>query len=728
MSPNSQVRIHANSGREVFPDSKAYPYISPRNHERICYFNGKVKVSGNIVDCKHLSALFMLKGIDCYAQGNRVKVNKLFTSEDSIKKETPTDIQDLYKTIFRKSCGRHIIPCNNFGNFLYEVSLKTNPKEQRFFLLESSTHSMSFTVSHKVKEYQEFTLDTWVVNFFDPNRTNVTSRSEVCDPRDFLKLETFSLKRFINRDLYALYFSPIDTDSEEENECIVYEYSDKIGANFKFSTLSALSQYDVSACLVYHVMYDENASFCLKDIPQRISLCVNKEIRRKVFFAKNSRGVTALYAAMEQGKSQSVKAYSHLLQALSSDEQIDLLPELLNYKSEGVPALFIAMQEGHMQCVNEFTSLLEGQLKLIKGRVSVDSFVDTVFNILLAKRDDGVSALLIGSCVDNADLVASYANLLDKVLLLLKGIISDDRLAGIIFDLICYPMPLNGETSIFLALYEGHANYVYAVGFLIDLLLAMKGCIVNGKLARMIYKILASTDDYSTHGLFMALQEGNSDAVLSFGCLMDKFLTMKGYIPDEQLVAMVFRLLMSKNGDGTPGLFIAMRNGHCNVIRAFSKLLEKMMIFRDGMDDKHFYSMLAEIVSSKLPDGTPGLFIALNNNLHDVVDIYCSLLSAIPEDKLVDILVPCNVHGVPGALVAGEEALESYLAIVSSLPGNVIHHLYLELKRIKKLIAHMLLNDSNLDERYKLLICRIKEYKSASKVSPIACNLKCSLT
>ncbi|WP_092481356.1 ShET2/EspL2 family type III secretion system effector toxin [Candidatus Ichthyocystis sparus] len=728
VGPNSAARIHAHSGREVPSDSKAYPYISPRSYGKICDLNGKVKISGHLVDCKHLSALFMLKGIDYYTQGNRIKVNDLFTSKDSIIKETPTNIQDLYRTIFRRSCGRHIIPCNDFGNFLYKVSLEMNPKEQRFFLLESSTHSMSFTISRKIKEYPEFTLDTWVVNLFDPNRTNVTSRSEVCDPRDFLNLETFSLRMFINRDLYRLYFSPTDTDNEEENECIVYEYSDKIGASFKFSTLSALSQYNVSACLVFHVMYDENASFCLRDMPKRVSLCMNKEIRKKVFFAKNSTGIPALYVVMEQGKAQSVKYYNFLLQALSRAEQISFLPELLSSKNKGVPALFIAMQEGHIECIGEFGSLLESQLNLIKHIMSADSFVDTVFNLLLAKRDDGISALLIALNENNADVVEAYADLLGKVLSLLRGIVSDDKLADIILDLICYPIPLNGETAMFLALYKGHANYVYAIGFLIDLLLAMKGCIVDGKLARMIYKILASTNDYSTHGLFMALQEGNSDAVLSFGCLIDKLLTMKGYITDEQLATMVFCLLMSKNGNGTPGLLIAMKNHHCNAILAFSKLLEKMIILRDGMDSKLFNSMLLEIVSSRLPDGTPGLFIALENNLSNVIDCYSSLLAVIPEDKLVDILVASNAHGIPGALLAGEEAVESYLSIISLLPGDVIHDLYVELKRIRKLIAHIFLNDSNLDERYKILMCRIKEYKAASQVSHTAtCNVRCSL-
>ncbi|WP_092415265.1 ShET2/EspL2 family type III secretion system effector toxin [Candidatus Ichthyocystis sparus] len=725
VSSNSSARIYAHSGREVFPDNKICPYISPKNFKKIHDFNGKVKVNDCSVDCKYLSALFMFNGVSCYAQGNRIKVSSLFASKDSIIKETPTNIQDLYKTILERSCARHIIPCNNFGNFLYEISLKMNPKEQRFFLLESSTHSMSFIISRKVKECQELTVDTWVVNLFDPNRTNVTSRSEVSAPRDFLNLDIFSLKMFIGRDLYELYFSPTDIDNEEENECIIYEYSDKVEADFKFSTLSALSQYDVSACMMYHIMYDGNASFCLADILKRISSCVNKEIRRKVFFAKNSRGTSALYAAMEQGKSQSVKAYNHLLQALSIDEQIDLLPELLSYKSKGVPALFIAMQEGNIECINEFSSLLEGQLKLIKGRMSTDSFVDTVFNLLLAKRDDGVSALLIGSCVDNADVVVSYADLLDKVLLLLKETISADRLADIIFDLICYPMPVNGETSMFLALHKGHDNFVCAIGLLIDRLLIMRGCVADGKLARMIYKILASANNYGTHGLFMALQNGNSNAVLSFGYLMDKLLTMKGCIPDEQLATMIFYLLMSKNGNNTPGLFIAMKNGHHNAIRAFSKLLEKITILKDGMDNKHFNSMLLEIVSSKLPDGTPGLFIALNNNLRNVIDTYSLLLNSIPEDKLVYVLVASNVQGIPGALVAGEEALEVYFSMISSLSCSAIQNLYLEFKRIRKSSAHMFLNDSNLGEKYKLLLSRLKEASRVSRTT--AYNVRCSL-
>ncbi|WP_092411542.1 ShET2/EspL2 family type III secretion system effector toxin [Candidatus Ichthyocystis sparus] len=723
---NQTARIYANSGCEIFPDCKTGPYISPRGVAEVVNFNREIEVNGQVIFCTHLSALFMFNGVDCYTKGKRIKVNSLFASKDSIIKSAPPNVENLYKNILERSCGRHIIPCNNFGNFLYKISIRMNPNEQRFFLIDSSIHSMSFMISRKIREYPEFIKNTWVVNFFDPNRTNITSRSEVSAPRDFLNSDVFSLNMFINNNFYESYFfyTNEDNKSEAENECVVYEYSDKAEANFKFSTLSALSQYNVSACMIYHIMFDEYASFCLTDITKRISSCINKETRKKLFFAKNSRGAPALYAAMEQGKSQSVKAYDYLLQALSRDEQISLLPELLSSKIyTGTPALFIAMQKGHVECISSYATLLECQLNLMKDMLPEDSFVDIVVNLLSGKRNNEISALFVGLNKNNADAVGAYAKVLDKVFLL-KGTIPDDRLADIIFNLICSPLPCNGETTLFLALNKGYASSICAIGLLIDKLIIMKGCISHDKLAEMIYKLLSSTDKHGTFGLFTSLREGNSRAVLSFGCLIDKLLAMRGCISDEKLATMVFNLLMAKSGDGVPGLSIAMENGLCGTIRAFGKLLEKITVFKDAMDNNPFNNMLLEIVISRRSDGTSGLFIALDSNLPNVIDCYSSLLTVIPEDKLVDVLVALNSHGVPGALVAGKEALDAYLSIISSLSSyGVIQNLYSEFKCIRKSIAHIFLGDSNFCLRYKLLLDRIKKIKSGFYGT--TCNARC---
>ncbi|WP_092415267.1 ShET2/EspL2 family type III secretion system effector toxin [Candidatus Ichthyocystis sparus] len=720
------VRIYAHSGYEIFPDCKIGPYISPRGTREVVNFNGNVKVSGQLIFCTHLSSLFMLHGVSCYAKGKRIKVNSLFASEDSIVKVTPSNIKYLCKNVFERSCGRYIIPCNSFGNFLYKISTRMAPNEQRFFLLESSNHSMSFIISRKVKESAGSTgNNTWVVNFFDPNKTNVTSRSEVYYPTYFLNSYVFSLRMFIDSYLYGEYFFSTSRDIED-SECIVYEYSDKAGANFKYSTLATLSQYNVSACMVYHMMYDEYASFCLRDIVKRINLCVNEEVRKQIFFARNIRGTPALYVAMEQGKAQSVKAYNYLLQALSRDEQISLLPELLSSKNcNGTPALFIAMQYGHAKCVSSYAVLLESQLKLIRGRVSADNFADIVVSLLLGKRDNEISSLLVGLNKNNADAVGAYANVLDRVFLL-DGTVSDDKLADIVFNLISSPVPYSGETTVFLALDKGSASSICAIALLIDRLLAMKGRISHDKLADMIYKLLSSTDKNGTCGLFISLKEGKSDAVLSFGYLIDKLLAMRGCVSDEKLAAMVFDLLMAKNGKGIPGLFVAMKNGCAGAVGAFGKLLGKITLFKGAIDNGHFNRMLIDIVASRLPDGTPGLFVALDNNLSSVIGCYSSLLAVIPEDKLIDILVASNRYGIPGTFVTDEETLDAYLSMLSLFPGKVIQGLCLKFKRIRKSIDYMFLVDGNLDTRYNFLLSRLRERKLQISDNP-SYNARCLL-
>lgn len=668
---SSSIYTYAYSGNEVFANDKVDPYISTKSVEEIAELNGKVEVSGRIIDCRHLSTLFVLNAIGCYSKGKKIKVSELFQSKDSIAKVTPDNIEELYENTFEKSCARHIIACDNFGVFLYKVAIKMNYSEQRFFFLHSSSHVMSFIVSRKIRK--ERTFGSWVVNFFDPNKTNVTSRSEVYDPRDFLNVRRFSLKMFIGKFFYESYFfSP--TGHFKERECAIYEYSYKKSADFKFSTLETLSQYGISGCMVYHIMHDELGSFCLRDIAKRIDLSVlDREAVKEIFYAKNTRGSPALYTSMYDGKSQSVASYGYLLEKLSCLEQVnvDLVSELLTAKnSSGVPPLFIAMQAGQSECIDQFGVLLENHLIPMKSAMSIDDFSNILFDVLLSKRDDGLPAL-------------------------------------------------------FIALYTGKSNAITAYSKLLDNIFILRDHISDAKLVLMLYKIISSTDGHNTHSLFMAMQEGNSSAVLSFAVMIDKLLVMKGRISDVELADMAFRLLISKGGDNIPGLFMAMQEGHVSTVRAFCKLLEKFIMFKGCIESNHFDYMLTELITSRRPDGTTGLSIALTKNLCDVVDIYSLLLKKIPESALVNVLVAPDNNGIPSILVAGEDAAESYFTMLNSLPVSVIKDLRLLINETKKSIPTLFLSNADLNANYRQVLARLNLFEEQAAGS--ICNIRCTL-
>ncbi|WP_176695671.1 ShET2/EspL2 family type III secretion system effector toxin [Candidatus Ichthyocystis sparus] len=1065
------VHISSHSMEIVPSDEKNSPYISKKNVGSLLNLNGKVEIDGEVIRCYQLASLFSLTSMDCYRSKRKVKISELFSDEDSIRRAVPANIKEIHKNIIENSCGRHIIACDRFGNFLHKIASITTPKEQRFFILHSGNHVMSFNIVHKTKKIKGELINSWVVHFFDPNITNVVARSEVLNHEEFMDSSRFSLRMFINKYSYKDYFEGSKSELIE-NECAIYEYSDTRDASLDFSTLETLSQDGISGCMIYHIMFNNISSFDIRGVVRsRYFSTLSDDTRREIFLAKISSGASALQLAMEQNKSNSMRSYNNFLEELSCDEQVSLLPEIIGAKSSaGVPALFMAMQDGHIECINSFGLLLdrlmniryridtenfsrilfyillgkrkdglsalsmallensidsilafsnlmnrifvikdnigseklfnmissllsyrdnigvpglsfalkkgnsgtvrafgilidklllmkgyvpdinmadtifkllsckdnhsvpglffalkdghtdtviafselldkllvvkgcipdtdmagmvfkllmpkfdegpsgllfslqemhtdtviafggllsrfallrnsipegmfnsmmldilmaarsdnipgifiplsknnidvvgayssllvyapkkvrkeifcikgadglpalyslmlrnnpqsliaydcflqalscdeqmdllprllisknddgdpalfiamqegynncvdaygvliENQLTTIRGRMSPDDFADLVLGIVLAKRSDEISALFMGVYNNRVNAIEAYSRLLDKVLSLLRGTISDDKLADIIYILISYYSPSYDESPIFTALYRGYAGSINAFALLIDKLILMKDCISSDKLVNMIFKLLkARTSSTNVDALFIALQEGNTDSITAFGLLLDKLICMKGCIEDIALVDKLFDLLMCKSGDANiTGLFMAMQEGYHGSVDAFRELIKKIMIFRDGMSSEHFNNMLLETVISRRSDGISGLFMALKNNFPEVVKSYGSFLNLVPKDELVNILVAPDISGTPAALFAGREVLDSYFKVISDLPTKVIYDLYLRLNSIRRSIRNILLSNNDLDVKYEFLLKKIKEIATISK-------------
>ncbi|WP_092411530.1 ShET2/EspL2 family type III secretion system effector toxin [Candidatus Ichthyocystis sparus] len=1062
------THVHISSySMEVIPsDQKNLPYISKKNVETLLNLNCEIEVDGEVIRCSHLVSLFTLNSINCYRSNTKMKISELFSDAESIKRAVPANFKEIHKNIIENSCGRHIIACDKFGKFLHEIASTIAPGEQRFFILQSCNHAMCFKIMHKIKEIEGVPVGRWVIHFFDPNKTNVVSRSEVLNCEEFLDSSIFSLRMFMTKDSYRDYFENVESEPIE-NECAVYEYSDIRNASLYFSTLETLSQDGISGCMIYHMMSNNISSLDIRGVVESRSFStLNSDVRREIFFARSSIGVSALQLAMEQGKHNSIRLYDNFLEELYCDEQVNLLPNIVQTKSpKGVPALFMAMQDGHIECINSFSLLInrlmnirhrvpienfsemlfdilvadfkdgssalsmalsrnnagsvlafgnlldnifmlkdimdgrklsnlifrllshkddkrmcalfyafqegytntvcafgrlmdrllvmrghvpdsdiadmifrllesksgsgftvlffalcngysdmvfafselmdrllimkgyipdtdmaymifkllmskfvlgdtglfyaleggyadtviafgalvskfllikhsipktmfnsmmldiliamgsnntpgifiplekndinvvaayssllvyaskevrkeiffakngtglpalstliahnnpqslatygcflqslsrdekidllsemliskddrgdpalfiamqegyndciaeygvliENQLTTIRDLMPPDDFANLVLDIVSAKRSDGISALIMGMYNNRVSAIEAYSGLLDKILLLLDGTISADKLADIIYTLISYNPPFYDESPIFTVLHRGHADSVAIFSLLVDKLVLMRDYISNRKLAHMIFELLKARTSTKIDGLFMALQKGNTDAVNAFGFLLDRFISsMKGYIEDVSLADMVFDLLMCKSGDDNiPGLFMAMQQGHHGAVDAFRKLLERAMIFKNEVFSEYFNNMILDTVMSKRLDGTSGLLLALKNNFPEVVSSYGLLINLIPEDGLVNVLVSSDSYGIPAALFAGKEALDSYLEIISNLPAKTICALYLRLNSIRMSIKHTLLSNSSFDEKYKFLLEKIKEF------------------
>ncbi|WP_242641601.1 ShET2/EspL2 family type III secretion system effector toxin, partial [Candidatus Ichthyocystis sparus] len=616
----------------VPPEEKKLPYISKKHSDDLLSLNNKVEVNGKMIKCPQLSSLFVLNGIDCYKKKEKLRISKLFSDEDSVKRAALSKYEEINEyVVLKNSCDRHIIACNNFGNFLHGIASAMASGEQRFFILHSCIHVMSFDVVRKIKEIEGKLIDKWVVHFYDPNRTNVVARSEVLRPEDFLDSDKFSLIMFMAPCSYKEYFEV--NPGLIERECAIYEYSDTREASFNFSTLEALSQDGISGCMIFHLMSNDIASLNIREIVRSKSFStLSSSVRREIFFAKSSEGVPALYFAMSLNQPNSVKSYNEFLEELSSDEQLSLLPEIVKAESHHrAPALFIAMRENSFQSINAFGSLID-RLMNLRSKMSIGDFCRVLSEILLAARKEvfgNFSALSTALCRNNVEAVMSYGRILDRIFML-KGDIGSRELADMIFNLLNYK-DSKKNTALLYALKNGCSNAVRAFGSLLDRLIFMKGHIPNTDMVRMIFSLLRYDSEYESsrlpmHGLFFALANGHSDSVRAFSELVDRLLVMRGCIPDEDMADMIYKLINpSYNGDH--GLFFALANGHSDTVLALGEMISsKFMLLSGCVSERGFSFMMLRILSAMNSNNMPGIFASLLNNNVDVVEAYGSLL------------------------------------------------------------------------------------------------------
>ncbi|WP_092411239.1 ShET2/EspL2 family type III secretion system effector toxin [Candidatus Ichthyocystis sparus] len=631
-SSDFPVRVSSFSGEILLSSDKSEPYMSDKHVSGIAELNSKVQVDGKGIFCTHLSALYVSEGIKCHNSGRKFRIHDLFGNIESIRKAAPSNIHSLYNILINKSSNKYIIVCDRFGCFLHEVATNINVNNQRSFLLSSCSHVMALRVVCKLKtnhlgndEYR------YVVHFFDPNKTNVTARSEVSDPSFFLDEDKFSLRKFIGSNCYAEYFERL-LDAPKEHELMVYECSDgDIVGSESLSRLETLLHGGISECALYHLM---ESGVCSKNIimmSEKLSL-LPSSVRETLVFGRSSGNVSALHIALSNNNHHSIQAYSYLLDSLSYDEKIRVLPQLL-----------------------------------------------------LASNASGESGLILAMQGDNADSVYAFANLLD-VLLSLRVEMPASRLAYIIFDLLTSRTSSNDGSGLFMAMQEGSSSAIVAFGSLIDVLISLSNEVPASEIAEMIFTVLKSdvlkSDDGYVSGLFMAMQEGRSSAIIAFGSLLDKLAYFSNEVPALDIARMIFTILMSVNYRGITALCIAMHRGNSSSVCSFGKLLERLVSLGNMISRDHFEEMMSDILLASSYYSS-GLFEALENNHVDSIREYCSLLSMISQSKWPNLLAAKDSYGITGILFANEGTVDFYFSILKEFTVDVLSELLSILENVR---------------------------------------------
>jgi ankyrin repeat protein len=148
--------------------------------------------------------------------------------------------------------------------------------------------------------------------------------------------------------------------------------------------------------------------------------------------------------------------------------------------------------------------------------------------------------------------------------------------------------------------------------------------------------LLAAKNADKTPGLFMAIQDGHADVVKAFGELIRSLA-----LPKEACV----KLLAAKDTDGTSALFMALQNGDADAVTAFGELMLSLNLTKEQCVD---------LLAAQGADGTPGIFMALQYGHADAVKAYGELIRSLdlPKEKCAELLAAKTANGTPALFLA----------------------------------------------------------------------------
>ena len=180
-----------------------------------------------------------------------------------------------------------------------------------------------------------------------------------------------------------------------------------------------------------------------------------------------------------------------------------------------------------------------------------------------------------------------------------------------------------------------------------------------------LMELLAAKSENGTPGLFMALQNGHQGAVSAY---VECIRQLRDIIEPKALK----ELITAKNGDGTPGLFMALKDGHQEAVRDYVEGIKQL---RDIIEPGDIWELLA----AKRRNGTPGLFVALQNGHQEAVTAYLEGIKEpgdiIEPEAMKELLAAKREDETPGLFMAlqdgYQEAVRAYGEGIKQL-GDII--------------------------------------------------------
>lgn len=586
---------------------KELPYFSPKRGVPL-RLNGKAIFTGTDekIFCRHL----VTHQQEVQASDPQIKFDyRQFQNSATIAAHVKSDIETKYLALKAQATEAHLIANERFSQLLVEQFDAMAAKNQatRQIMVLSTNHAMNLSLRIKNKKG----MKSYVVRFFDPNRTTSDVRSKAGSLKTF---ETQELGSYLDGhcllgDYYPesngvsmMYIRPPAQERQARSLRVV---------DNRMLT-SCIKDSEINAAAMLHFL-DGGFAGDLRRLQDEIARRPEAE-RIELLAVKTADGTPGLFVAFLDGHADTIKAYGKLLQQVPKKDRAELLAAK---RADGIPGLAMALYKGHADVVEAYGVALQQVPE--KDRAE----------LLAAKNADGTPGLFMALLAGNANAITAYGRLLQYV--------PEEERAELLAA-----KTADGIPGLHMALQNGHPDAVKAYE-----------AVLQQAQEKDRAGLLAANKTNGIPELSMALLTGDVDAIKGYGARLR-------HVPEKDRVA----LLAAKTADGTPGLFLALENGDADTINAYGELLQQVP------KNEH-----AGLLAAKRADGTSGLAVALQEGYADAVKVYGDLLQRAQEKDpagLFAAIIAEGVSGLSGALQAGRlEAVDQYIEVVKKMARDL---------------------------------------------------------
>jgi len=589
---------------KIAPYKSVKPGRSPVNINGKAFFAiEKSDISDpSAIDCCHL-ATQLIKDIWKSHEEGKGKIDWThYATVKSVAEHVPESTTLEFRTLKANAKRYNLIHNDDLGQLIithFKAMLGAERRETlKTLLITSFNHAMVLWLQIKGTKIQP----VFVVQFYDPNITNIPTRSETCE---LAQLKSHTLEQYINLAgkgsgcAYGNYYEGLFYSLVME--CDLSSFTGPPPVQRKLTSFFACQ------ATVAHLFFLLSNNFFEELEKVHIAYQETDENSQSNFLIQiieSTKGkislTAALSRAMENRDIRTVKVWRKFLQLLPAQysDQLAVLLQLKNSDSDS-KGIFISLYEGDADVLKEYVEMVKllpeakrAQLKgLFKGMYS------------------GWPGLFFALKYGHAEVIKVYTELL----LLLP---EEDLTEEYLMDL----LPAITSQALSCALDKGHAEAILELGKFIRSFSRLKVEKIPGLLAALWEK---------RSWLHTALEKGKTGSFQIYG----QFLLLFPEITADKLAE-----LLAAKVDGFPGLYFALKNGCTEAILAYGELLQLFPLIKGNL--------LIELLAARPKDRRPGFYWGLRyghqNKISAPYRKLTLLLDKEERRKLYDLIDDSN--------------------------------------------------------------------------------------